>query len=179
MKPSPMDDNFQALARQHIRDFRIRNVPRDGGRVLEIGPEHDCWHNADTLDIKPGGTWRADITKRTPIPDSHYDVVLCMEVLEHVISPIDAITEIGRILRPSGVLLVSAPFNFRIHGPVPDLWRFSEHGWRVLLKDFDDVLIDALETPERPLMPIHYCAVARCNKTKDVDPWEVEFRWIT
>ena len=58
-------------------------------------------------------------------------------MLEHVINPFDAIDEIHRILKPGGILLLSSPLNFRIHGPLPDCWRFTEHGWKQLVKKFE------------------------------------------
>ena len=75
-------------------------------------------------------------------------------------------------------LLVSAPLNWRIHGPVPDCWRFTEHGWKVLLKNYDIIEIDTLETPDRELFPIKYNILAKCNKAKNVQNHELEFRYI-
>jgi hypothetical protein len=44
---------------------------------------------------------------------------------------------------------------------LPDCWRFTEHGLRALLRDFELEELTATETPGRPLMPIHYAIVAR------------------
>ncbi|MCK5818286.1 MAG: methyltransferase domain-containing protein [Psychromonas sp.] len=49
------------------------------------------------------------------------------EVLEHTLNPFRAINEIYRILKPNGILIMTTPFNFRIHNPLPDCWRISEH----------------------------------------------------
>ena len=40
-----------------------------------------------------------------PFPDSHFDVVVCVDVFEHVESPQKAISEIARVLKPGGHLL--------------------------------------------------------------------------
>jgi hypothetical protein len=68
-----------------------------------------------------------------------------------------------------------APLNWRIHGPIPDCWRFTEFGWKVLLKDFDIIEIDKLETPDRNLFPIKYNILAKCNKLKNVDIHSMKF----
>lgn len=171
MKVSEQDELFYRLAREHISAFRNRLICLTTDRVLEIAPEHDRpWPNADTMNITAGCTFQHDITKLCHrIADSTYDIVFCMEVLEHTVDPFAALREIRRILLPNGLLLASAPFNFREHHPRPDCWRFSRNGWTVLLKDWDFVQQDVLMTPDRFLMPLHINVSARCNKTKDVD----------
>lgn len=178
--PALLDEEYLAMSRLHIMDFlRPHLEPKPTGRVLEIGPKIG-WPGFDTLDINEAvkATYTADICDITPISNSTYDIVLAISILEHVVNPFAAIHEIRRILKPGGLLLAQAPYNFRIHGPLPDLWRFTEHGWRLMLKDWDDVEIKALEAPERVLAPIAYTASARCNKIKEVDPDTLEWRWI-
>jgi SAM-dependent methyltransferase len=118
-----------------------------------------------TLDIDPsaGADYVADITQANmAIPDETFDYVLCTEVLEHTLQPFRAVREIHRLLKMGGLLFASVPFNFRIHGPLPDCWRFTEHGLRALLVPwFEEICIEAVESPGRPLMPIHYTFLAR------------------
>jgi len=85
-------------------------------------------------------------------------------VLEHTLNPFAAIEEIHRLLCIGGYLFLTVPFNFRIHGPLPDCWRFTEHGLRAILSMFDILELTSLETIDRPLMPIHYTVVARKRK---------------
>jgi len=56
-----------------------------------------------------------------PVADESFDVILCSEVLEHIPDPVAAIKEFSRILRPGGILLITAqmcslthfaPFHF-------------------------------------------------------------------
>lgn len=119
----------------------------------------------ETLDINPasGATWIADLCSQNDrvIPDSRFDVIICTEVLEHTRQPFNAVAELFRMLKPGGTLLVSTPFNFRIHGPLPDCWRFTVHGLRELFDRFESVHIDELPTPGRALMPLQYTLSAR------------------
>jgi SAM-dependent methyltransferase len=117
-----------------------------------------------TLDINPksGCDFIADICQHNAqIPGSSFDFVVCTEVLEHTLNPFDAVREIKRLLKPGGLLFGSTPFNFRIHGPLPDCWRFTEHGLRALLRDFEVLELNQVETADRALMPMHYTFVAR------------------
>lgn len=184
---SEMDKRFYEMAREHIDiamlSFLTSMVVKPG-KALVIGPRpQDKWwrfSNVDTLDIVPDArcTFTADITKRIPVEDSTYDMVGCWEVLEHTLQPFDAVAEIRRILKPGGILLASTPLNFRIHGPANDCFRFTEHGIRVLMKDFDALTFSILEAPDRFLFPINYAWTAVCNKTKNVTDIEKTFRWI-
>jgi len=176
-RPSKLDNEYFMLARNHIAAFRARWRDKVDRPVLEIGPEHDApWTGADTMNILPGCTYEADITHRTDILTSMYATVIAMEVLDHVTDPFAAVREMERILRSDGILLVSAPWNFRIHGPQPDLWRFNQNTWRLVLKNFEILEMDVLDTPGRPLMPLHINVAARRSKWKFVN--EVQFKRI-
>lgn len=65
------------------------------------------WNNAG-LDIV------SDITS-IPEPDGAFDGVLCIEVIEHVPAPIDAIRELARLLRTGGDLILTSPFASLTH----------------------------------------------------------------
>ena len=56
----------------------------------------------------------SDITA-IPVAAGSFDAVICTEVLEHVPDPIRAVMEMGRVLRPGGILLLSAPLGSGIH----------------------------------------------------------------
>ncbi len=189
--PSKFDNDTFLATREHLNSF-INRVAKDYGsinkKLLEIGPQdrsevkvafNMC--NIETLDLVPdyNPDIVGDITKYNPhIQDSTYDIVTCLEILEHTINPFSAIEELRRITTDGGLVLFSAPLNWRIHGPIPDCWRFTEFGWRILLKDFDIVEIDKLETPDRNLFPIKYNILAKCNKLKNTDVYSMRFEPI-
>lgn len=50
-----------------------------------------------------------------PEPSSSFDAILCSEVFEHLPDPIPALREFSRLLRPSGKLLITAPFCSLTH----------------------------------------------------------------
>lgn len=117
-----------------------------------------------TLDIDPNSkaTYIADLCHcRDAIGADRFEFVVCTEVLEHTRQPFDAVDNIFAMLKPGGYVFVTTPYNFRIHGPLPDCWRFTEHGLRELFKRFEIVELNALETADRFLMPIQYTLVAR------------------
>lgn len=170
---SEFDKSCYKLIRENIKRFLKESAvqyDKQTIRVLDIAPQIHEGAKAyfkkaivETLDIddSSGATYIADITKHNEfLPNEYFDIIVCTEVLEHTLNPFKAIEEIYRLLKPSGILLLSVPFNFRIHGPLPDCWRFTEFGLKVLLKDFTQVEINALDTEKRDLMPIHYTVKA-------------------
>jgi SAM-dependent methyltransferase len=188
---SQMDADFLRMGREHITRFLERTANRlstRSGRLLEIGPQDRSEvrrlfanYSPETFDIVD--TYRpthvGDITRRNEaIGDGTYDCIVCMDVIEHCLNPFAAIQEMRRMLKHDGFLLVSAPLNFRIHGPIPDCWRFTEHGFKVLLRDFEILENDILETPGRELFPIRYNILARNDKVKESSAAALEFRFI-
>jgi SAM-dependent methyltransferase len=52
---------------------------------------------------------KADITKKLPYPDNFFDLVIAIEVSEHILDHELFFRELSRILKPSGQLLLSTP----------------------------------------------------------------------
>ncbi len=77
---------------------------------------------------------------RSPVQTS-YDVVLCNQVLEHVLDPFAAARKLRALTAPGGIAVVATPFLLRPHDAPVDLWRFTELGLRTLLTEagFTDV----------------------------------------
>ena len=50
-----------------------------------------------------------------PETDASFDVILCSEVFEHLPNPIGALAEFGRLLKPGGKLIITAPFASFVH----------------------------------------------------------------
>jgi SAM-dependent methyltransferase len=67
-----------------------------------------------------------------PFPRDTFDFVLCTEVLEHVPDPARAWAEIGRVLRPGGVAIVTTPFLYRFHEMPHDYWRITPPAHRLM-----------------------------------------------
>ncbi len=109
-----------------------------GHRILDAGAgelqyKHFCAHlnyvsqdfaqydgQGDRLGLQVG-KWDAnqvdivsDITS-IPEPDNAYDAVMCVEVLEHLPYPVEALRELTRVLKPGGKLILTAPFCSLTH----------------------------------------------------------------
>jgi len=67
--------------------------------------------------------------------------VIFVETIEHVIHPHRAISEIYRILKSGGVLVITSAMDLPIHSYPYDLWRFTPDGFRQLLSLFPQGII--------------------------------------
>jgi SAM-dependent methyltransferase len=63
-----------------------------------------------------------------PVEDSSFDVVLCLQVLEHTEDPAQAVRELHRVTRPGGRVLAST-HGTQVYHPLPvDHWRWTHTG---------------------------------------------------
>lgn len=125
-------------------------LPRHLRNLLDIGGKGkpyacffvDCVTNHYVLDIAPAPS--VDVVgdgRQMPFSDASMDVVLITQVLEHVAEPIAVISEIRRVLKPGGTLLLSVPSIFPQHGSPGDYWRYMPQGLQWILRDFHNVVI--------------------------------------
>lgn len=81
-----------------------------GASGIDIDAEavHDARNRVPAADIRQG-----DLAA-LPWPDESFDMVVCFEAIEHVHRQEQVLDELVRVLRPTGVLLVSSP-NPRVY----------------------------------------------------------------
>lgn len=110
-------------------DYVSQDFGQYTGEGNGIGLQTGKW-DQNRLDIV------SDITS-IPEPDASFDAVMCIEVLEHVPAPVDALRELARLLKPSGVLVVTAPFcSFTHFAPYFFQTGYSRYFYEYWLGEF-------------------------------------------
>lgn len=139
---------LSSLAEQLRDEITTRFAGRSDLRVLDVGcgdkpylplaaPFATAYRG---LDVTPGPLVD-DVAPADQMPyeDDAFDLVLCTQVLEHVEDPRAVIREIFRVLRPSGVALVSTHGVFLYHPDPPDsdrdYWRWTHAGLHKLFRE--------------------------------------------
>lgn len=117
------DKPYEAIFRPHVTEY--------------IGVEHrDTFGLTSAAEPEAGaGKHGPDVLysgDRLPFPDRSFDTVLSVQVLEHTPKPAELVQEMGRVLADDGLLILMAPFQFRLHEQPHDYFRYSPHGLREL-----------------------------------------------
>lgn len=134
-----------------VRDT-LRRLPR--GRLLDAPAGHgamSAWaHDAGfavtPVDLDPSvfeprdrmACIPADLDERLPFADDTFDVVTCVEGIEHVTRQWDLVAELGRVIRPGGTLVITTPNVGSIQSRLKYLatgvpayfdWRYALQEW--------------------------------------------------
>lgn len=114
---------------------KIGNVAE--GRALDLGAGTSPYarlmesrgYKVTTVDLDASisPTHVSDVAS-TGFSNDAFDLVLCTQVLEHVVNPGAVIKEISRVLRPGGFLIASVPHVWFYHPHPSDFWRFTPEG---------------------------------------------------
>lgn len=107
-----------------------------------------------------------------PMEDNTFDTILCTEVLEHLHTPAKAISEMKRVLKPGGTLILTTRFVFPLHDTPHDYFRYTKYGLLHLLEGWDVKELqeeaDTMETLAVLVQRIGYQTQLRCNKISKI-----------
>lgn len=71
-----------------------------------------------------------------PLEDDSVDIILFLEVLEHVTEPEALMIDMRRVLKDSGTLILSVPFIWPLHEEPYDFRRYTSHGIEDISRKF-------------------------------------------
>ena len=69
-----------------------------------------------------------------PFADETFDAILATQVFEHLPEPDRALTEVTRVLKPGGKIVLTVPGVWPAHEVPHDYWRFTRYGLEDLLQ---------------------------------------------
>ncbi|GAB4290686.1 MAG: hypothetical protein Kow0090_03840 [Myxococcota bacterium] len=88
---------------------------------------------------------------RVPFRDGSLDGVVIQAVLEHLIEPRRAVSEIYRVLKSGGLVYAETPFIQQVHSGRFDFQRFTHLGHRWLFRRFEEIESGAVAGPATAL----------------------------
>ncbi len=138
-------------------EFHFRNVVNllAGGLVLDLGGNRIAKRGLFDIECYDLRVVYANLStaklphvqaeaEYLPFAGEKFDAVICSELLEHVPNPAAVLSEIHRVLRPEGSLLMCVPFMNRIHGDPYDYGRYTDYYWSRTLQSlgFREICIE-------------------------------------
>lgn len=161
------------FAAKHLIPERV-----SGKRVIDIGacdfngtirPLIQSYHPTEYLgiDMIPGPSVDRVINAddlAEAYGDHSFDIVICMETMEHSRFWRKTLQNIKRILKPGGYLIITAPApGYPYHGHPTDFWRYTPDDFKRLLEEYEILGVEfdaggpgsfiAARKPEGPLTP--------------------------
>ncbi len=145
-------DKIQPIAIPGIHErflkFFTASYPSRSIKVLDLAAGHGAFtqelfqlnYDVEACDLFPEHFHfdkvvckKADLTKSLPFDDNYFDVVVAMEVTEHIMDHEVFFREIHRILKPGGRLLVSTPNILSLKSR----WRYFMSGFFYTFKPLE------------------------------------------
>ncbi len=135
-------------------NFVLNNINIVQEPILEVG-SRDYGNTPDFRSMFPGYEYVSvdmqegkgvdlviDLTDdlntiREDLGKKRFKTIICFSVLEHCRDPFKMCRNIMQLLETNGVVFISVPFSWRIHGYPSDYWRFTPEGIKVLFPDLD------------------------------------------
>jgi SAM-dependent methyltransferase len=77
-----------------------------------------------------------DLSLSNPIRENSFDVIVLMNVLEHVYNGRDFLASLAKVLKPGGKLIIAVPFMVKIHQSPIDFTRYTHHALVLMGKEF-------------------------------------------
>jgi SAM-dependent methyltransferase len=66
--------------------------------------------------------------------DEQFDTILCTQVLEHVFEHDKMMSEMYRVLKPGGQVILTVPFVWELHEEPYDFFRYTKHALKELFE---------------------------------------------
>ena len=146
-------------SRQAINQHVMGNLRNLFGESEYVGLDMQKGHGVDIVAS----------AEKLPFRDKSFDLVFCLETLEHAEKPWLISAEIERILKPNGIAIISSPQNHSIHLHPSDYFRYTPYGLKTLFPKIKNKLTFAISPPfndEVKLNPQHVVLVG----TKVINP---------
>ena len=109
----------------------IQPFPQSNFEYCIMGINENIQHNIPAM--------YGDITNCPHVQDNSYDVILSIDVFEHIMNPWKAASEIYRILKPKGMVYTLTVFSWRYHKSPNDYWRFTPDALELIFSDFKTI----------------------------------------
>ena len=147
---------MSSLPRQALESW-VKSLKIKADKVLDVGGAQKPvkgrtgeWNVREYLisdieephDNSPEPDWMFDLSKSVPIIrefqnyTDYFDAIFCLEVMEYVSDPVQAIKNLNELTKKGGKLYISFNFSYATHNPPGlDYFRYTRFGVEQLLEN--------------------------------------------
>ncbi|MGY0575775.1 class I SAM-dependent methyltransferase [Bradyrhizobium sp. RDM12] len=68
-----------------------------------------------------------DLNQPMPFASGSFDTIISSDVVEHLWNPVGVMSELARVLKPGGKIILNTPFNYWVHEAPHDYFRWSRY----------------------------------------------------
>jgi len=100
------------------------------------------------LDMRKGqGVDIVADAEKIPFRDNSFDLIICLETLEHIKRPWVVVKEIERVLTQDGTVITSSQQNYPIHKHPYDYYRYTPFGMASLFDYLREKVVFSISPP--------------------------------
>jgi SAM-dependent methyltransferase len=126
---------YHKLIKEHAKgillDLGCGNVPLYG-MYKEYIKDNICIDWGNSIHQNKFIDYEFNLNNEIPLDSEQFDTILVTDVLEHIQNPDLLMSEISRLLKPSGKLILTVPFFYWIHETPHDYFRYTEYALKML-----------------------------------------------
>lgn len=116
-----LNDPFRGRLHYRIL-FNFLSTLKGNFKLLEIGAQDEVIRkhmpkniSYSSLDMYGNPDYKLDLnTERVPVKDHTFDILVCLETLEHTLYPKKILEEIKRVTKKDGIFILSMPNDYNI-----------------------------------------------------------------
>lgn len=168
---------------------RARQVGVPPGLRLDLGGGDGCYREllsssgARVLTLDRFGGPQVDLiadAHALPIRGRVAGLIVLAEVLEHLAEPAVAVEECYRALQPGGMLAITTPQYWHVHGHPSDYYRYTDVGLRYLCERAGFTVVDCWSRGGPALIGFHLVRVNLSERWRPlfVIPFYALAEWI-
>ncbi len=136
---------YERIISQHasglLLDLGCGNVPLYGiykDKVID----NICIDWSNTLHNNIYLDYEADLNTVIPLDSEQFDTILTTDVLEHIAKPELFMSEIKRLLKSNGKIILTVPFLYWLHEQPHDYFRYTEFALRMFCQQNNLTIIE-------------------------------------
>lgn len=124
-------------------------------KLEQLGYHYESCDVIQNLDGTVDHIFPLDAPLPAAIPHERYSLLICTEVLEHVLGWQQAFSNLDTLLRPGGVIVITTPFVYPLHEEPYDFYRPTRYAisqmceqrrWHLVYENDHDDAWDVLGT---------------------------------